>query len=166
MLMSRSSSVWDCVHALHHFDEPQKFVHDSSRFIRTGGALAIIGMDPNAGQDEWYLYDYFPGTYESDVNRYPSGEAIKEWLANAGFGRIESWMASRIQATYVGRDVFSDRVLHKNGTSQLSLLSEEEFEAGMARIRQALASAETGGPQPRFVVDIHLSTVVGWKIGD
>ena len=61
-----------CVHALHHFDDPQAFITEAYRVIRRGGALAIFGMDPQTEQDRWYLYEYFPGTYETDLERYPS----------------------------------------------------------------------------------------------
>ena len=64
--------------------------------LRRGRALAIVGMDPQTEQDRWYLYDYFPGTRETDLDRYPSGEMILAWMREAGFARCERYLAARI----------------------------------------------------------------------
>jgi ubiquinone/menaquinone biosynthesis C-methylase UbiE len=150
-----------CIHALHHFDDPERFINDSIRLIHQGGTLAIIGMDPSAGRDRWYLYDYFPGTHESDLDRYPSRKAITKWMMKAGYQNIDSWTVSRIQTVYRGREVFSDPVLNKNATSQLTLLSDEEFDAGMSRIEKSLHALGADNESISFVVDIYLPIVVG-----
>ena len=151
-----------CVNALHHFDDPPAFVFQARRVARAGGVLAIIGMDPQAEQDRWYLYDYFPGTYETDRARYPSGDAILGWMDEAGFVRCHRRLAVRIDRDAVGREVLNDRILQKNGTSQLSLLTEEEFAAGMARIEEALRLAERRGECISFPTHISLPIVVGF----
>ncbi len=50
-----------CVNALHHFDQPRSFITEARRLLAPGGTLVIIGMDPHAGRDEWYVYQYFYG---------------------------------------------------------------------------------------------------------
>jgi ubiquinone/menaquinone biosynthesis C-methylase UbiE len=65
-----------CVNSLHHFDDPAASICEAYRIIPESGALAIIGMDPQAEHDRWYLYDYFPETYETDLERYPTGDTI------------------------------------------------------------------------------------------
>jgi len=158
-------SVFDfafCVHALHHFDDPLAFVDEAWRVLRAGGALAVIGMDPQTEQDRWYLYDYFPGTYETDLARYPSGEMILHWMKEAGFGGWERRIAARIEHDFVGRKVLSDPVLQKDGTSQLSLLTEDAFVKGMARIREAIELAERRGQEIVFPTHIALPIVVGF----
>jgi ubiquinone/menaquinone biosynthesis C-methylase UbiE len=151
-----------CVHALHHFDDPAAFVRQAHRVIRPGGALAITGMDPQTEQDEWYLYDFFPGTRETDQARYPAGDAILNWMEAAGFGRCERRLAARIEHDFVGSQVLNDPILLKNGTSQLSLLTDEAFETGMARIREVLRSADTSGQEIVFRTRIALPVVIGF----
>jgi len=151
-----------CVNALHHFDDPPAFVSQARRVTRAGGALAIVGMDPQTERDRWYLYDYFPGTYETDRARYPSGDAILGWMDEAGFVRCHRRLAARIARDAAGREVLNDRILQKNGTSQLSLLTEEAFAAGMARIEEALQSAERRGEHISFPTHISLPIVVGF----
>jgi len=151
-----------CVHALHHFNDPPAFICEARCVLRTGGALAIIGMDPQTEQDRWYLYDYFPGTYETDLARYPSGDMILHWMKEAGFVGCERRIAARIEHDFIGRQVLSDPVLQKNGTSQLSLLTEDAFVNGMARIREALQWAERHGKEIVFPTHIALPIVVGF----
>jgi len=151
-----------CVHALHHFDDPPAFVEEAQRVLRTGGALAIIGMDPLTEQDHWYLYKCFPRTREADLARYPSGPAIVRWMEEVGFVKCERCLAARIVHDFIGREVLNDPVLHKDGTSQLSLLTEDAFLDGMARIEESIRLAEKHGREIVFPMDIALPIVAGF----
>lgn len=158
----RAFDVVFCVHALHHFDDPLAFMYEARRVLRTGGAFVNIGMDPHTKQDRWYVYDYFPGTYEIDRARYPSGQMIQRWMNEAGFVKCERRLTARITWDFIGRDVLHDPILHKNGTSQLSLLTEEAFAEGMARIRKTLHLAERRGEDIVFTTHIALPSTVGF----
>ena len=67
-----------CINALHHFDDPSGFIKNSHKLLRQDGALAVIGMNPHSKRDQWFIYDYFPGTYETDLERYPSPGTITD----------------------------------------------------------------------------------------
>jgi ubiquinone/menaquinone biosynthesis C-methylase UbiE len=151
-----------CVNALHHFTEAAQFISESRRLIRPGGALAVIGMDPHKGQDRWYLYDYFPGTQETDLQRYPSMGEIGNWMTEAGFDLVRWRAVERLHEGRHGKEILEDPMLHKNATSQLTLLSDEQYAAGIAKIQAAIAQAEAGGEQAVFEVDISLHMVVGY----
>ncbi len=160
-----SQKVFDlvfCVHALHHFSDPQFFIHEARRIIQKPGGLAIIGMDPQMEKDKWYIYDYFPGTYETDLLRYPSGNAIMSWMKEADFVRCERRLAAFIQHDFIGHEVLNDPILQKNGTSQLSLLSDEAFFQGMARIKGAIEQAERLGKEMFFPTHISIPVVFGF----
>jgi len=150
-----------CVNAFHHFDPPRVFVSEARRLLRPGGALAIIGMDPHRGRDRWYLYDYFAGTYATDLDRFPSGGTVLDWMVAAGFARVEWCLAEHIVHQHVGRAVLRDPILQKHGTSQLALLTDEAYAAGLGRIETALAEAEAAGKTLVFPVDISLTMVTG-----
>jgi ubiquinone/menaquinone biosynthesis C-methylase UbiE len=150
-----------CVSALHHFDDPQGFVGDARLLLRPGGALTIIGMNPHAGRDRWYLYEYFPGTLEADRRRYPSSGTIMDWMIAAGFDAVEWRVAARIVDTRVGKQVWDDPMLHKHATSQLAVLSDDAYAAGIARIEAALAEATAAGREMSFPVNISLAMVTG-----
>jgi hypothetical protein len=69
----------------------------------------------------------------------------------------------RINYDVISADfVFSDPVLFKDGTSQLSLLTEDAFLAGMARIEEAIRLAERHGREAVFPIDIALPIVTGF----
>jgi len=142
-----------CVNAFHHFGAPRDFLAEAFRLLRPGGAIAVIGMDPNALRDRWYLYDFFPGMLETDRRRFPSSSQIAAWMREVGFAGIAAGEAARIQGEAEGKGVYADVILSRTGTSQCTLLSDAEFDAGMARIA---AAADAG---QRFVTDIALNVV-------
>jgi SAM-dependent methyltransferase len=158
------ASVFDlifCVNAFHHFPQPRDFISEARRLLRPGGALAIIGMDPHAGRDRWYLYDYFVGTDETDLRRFPSGGAVLDWMIAAGFARVDWRVVEHIRGQHVGRAVLEDPILQKHGTSQLALLTDEAYTTGMSRIRTALDEADATGKTLEFPVDLSLTMVAG-----
>jgi SAM-dependent methyltransferase len=150
-----------CVNALHHFDHKQDFILEARQALRPGGTLAVISMDPHTGADDWYLYRYFEGTCEADLARYPSADSIKNWMTEAGFVQVSSGVAERIANPLIGREVLQSPFLQKHGTSQLALLTEEAYEAGLRRIKADLREAEAVGQPLRFEVDISLALVRG-----
>ncbi len=154
-----------CVNALHHFPNPRAFIVEARRLLRPGGALVNVGMDPQAGRDRWYVYDYFPGTLETDLRRFPSAGTLVDWVKAAGFERATWLTAEHIANVQRGRAVLDDPFLQKHGTSQLALLSEAAYQAGLARLRQALDAAAAAGEVMEFESDLWLSAVVAQAPG-
>ena len=131
-----------CVNAIHHFERFEEFIAETKRLLRPGGTLAVIGMDPHHGRDQWCVYDYFPETWAADVARYPSTGQITDAMLHAGFSRVECRVASRFRQARWGRAVLADPELQRNGCSQLALLSDAQYEAGISRIESVLRRAE------------------------
>jgi ubiquinone/menaquinone biosynthesis C-methylase UbiE len=151
-----------CVNAIHHFDQQREFVFEARRLLRSGGALAVIGMDPHDRREGYYLYRFFHGAYETDLVRFPSWGTVLDWMALAGFEQVTWRVAERIYDQKVGRSVLEDPFLDQSATSQLTLLSDEAYAEGIARIRAAVEAAEAVGEQEIFPVDILIGMVVGW----
>ncbi|MEK7787024.1 MAG: hypothetical protein AAB658_16600, partial [Chloroflexota bacterium] len=61
-----------------------------------------------------------------------------------------------------GREVLTNHFLQKNGTSQLTLLSDEAYTAGLRRIESAIAEAEAKGETLTFPVYISFSMITGY----
>ncbi len=160
-----SRGVFDlmfCVNALHHFGDPAAFIAEARRLLRPGGALAVIGADPHAEKlENWYIYQYFEGTYETDLQRFPAGEAIFGWMRQSGFTGLEWRAAEQIDHAWVGREVFTDPFLRKESTSQLTLLSDEDYAAGMQRLEESVAEAESQGKEIRFPSILTLGMWIG-----
>ena len=124
----------------------------------------MAGIDPRAHRHRWYIYDYFPGTYETDLDRFPSWGAVLDWMVEAGFGQIEWRLVERIEDSKIGREIFADPFLQKDACSQLALLTDEAYAAGLRRIATALAEAESGGISITFPTDLWQAMLVG-RIG-
>ena len=150
-----------CVNALHHFDDRPAFVAEARRVLRAGGALAVAGMDPRRAWAGWYVYDYFPGTYEADLARFPSWGTVADWLIAAGFGPLAWQTVEEIHEARRGRAVLADPFLDKDTTSQLTLLDEGAYAAGLKRIEAVLAAAESAGQTVPFATDLTLDILVG-----
>ena len=150
-----------CVNAIHHFQRQRDFVFEARRLLRPGGTLVVAGMDPRAHRHRWYVYDYFAGTYETDLDRFPSWGTVTDWMVEAGFQEIEWQIADRIQDDKVGRAVFSDPFLRKDACSQLALLTDEAYAAGLRRIATALAESEAKGASIAFTTDLWQAMLVG-----
>ena len=153
-----------CVNAIHHFQRQRDFLFEARRLLRPSGTLAVAGMDPRAHRHRWYVYDYFVGTYETDLDRFPSWGTVIDWMVEAGFERIEWRLVERIEAHKVGREVFSDPFLQKDACSQLALLTDEAYAAGLRRIAAALTEAEAQGASITFATDLWQAMLVG-RIG-
>ena len=157
---SASFDLLLCVNALHHFPDKRAFIAESRRVLRPGGTWVNVGMDPHAGRDRWYLYDYFPGTLETDQQRFPSAGTLVDWVKAAGFERATWVTAERICAVQRGAAVLDDPFLQKHGTSQLALLSDDAYQAGLARLTPDVAAAEAAGQALEFATDLWMSAVV------
>ena len=59
--------------------------------------------------------------------------------------------------------VLNDPFLKQNASSQLALLSEEVYQAGIEKIKQAIAEAKSRNAQIVFSSDIHVKMFLGYK---
>lgn len=149
------------MNAFHHFADKRGFITGAAQALRSGGTLAIIGMDPHTGQDDWSPFHYSEGTREADLTRYPSAESIKNWMTEAGFVDVISGIADRMVYSLTGWNVLRSPFLQKGGTSQLALLTEGACAARLERSMVDMLQAEKTGVPVEFVVDISLALVTG-----
>jgi ubiquinone/menaquinone biosynthesis C-methylase UbiE len=151
-----------CVNALHHFTDRNRFFAEARRVLRPGGGLLTIGKDPHGERDTWWVYDYFEETRDIDLARYAQVKTLRGELARAGFAWAESFEAEHIEAAHPAGAALADGpdgALARSFTSQLTVLSEQEFARGVARIREANAAA---GGELQLVADFRLYATVAW----
>lgn len=160
-----------CVNAIHHFNQPEQFIRQAYRLLQPGGWLAVIGMDPQhfIGNPErpararWYVYEYFEGTLETDLSRFPSWGQVLDWMISSGFSSARLQLVEHIRDSKTGAAVWSDPFLVKDSTSQLILLSEEAYQRGLERMRTALAAAQAAHQELTFPVDLLIDMLVARK---
>ena len=150
-----------CVNAIHHMDRQQTFIQEARRVLRNGGALAVIGMNPHIGRETWYVYDYFPGTYETDLVRFPSWETVLDWMHAAGFRQTERRLVECIIDHKTDTTILDDPFLQKHTSSQLALLSDAAYAAGVKRIKTVVAEAQTAGKTLLFPTELVIEMVWG-----
>ena len=150
-----------CVNALHHFENKQRFAFEARRVLRPRGRVLSIALDPSAGHDAWFIYDYFEETLELDRARYPATSALRAWLTAAGFVVCETVIAEHIAVDWPARESLEQGRVVPSSTSQLAILSEAEFQAGVARIWDDVRAAESRGESLRLTGDLRLYATFG-----
>jgi len=150
-----------CVNALHHFSDRLGFFAEARRVLRSGGALLSIGKDPHAGRDEWWVYDYFAGTHALDEARFAPVRILRGELALAGFASAESFEADRIETVRTATEAFASGLIDRAFTSQLSVLSDTEFNSGLDRIRKAQTERAVEGADLHLISEFRLYATIG-----
>lgn len=151
-----------CVNALHHFRDRPQVVAQVRRLLRRGGGFLTVGLDPSVGTDRWPVYDYFDGALEADRRRYPPAATIRARLTAAGFTEVRTWEAARLRLQLPAREVLAAGYLDRGTTSQLTLLSDDAYREGMARLTRSADEAERRGETLVLRSDLHLYATVGW----
>jgi ubiquinone/menaquinone biosynthesis C-methylase UbiE len=145
-----------CINALHHFPDKPAFLAAAHHILRPGGKILSVGLDPHSGLDQWFIYDYFPESLGIDRQRYPATSVLRTWMRKAGLRdcttqEVEHW-TYRLPA----HEILRQGRLDKAATSQLSVLTDAEYQRGMERIRADMARAEVEGRMMFLTADLRL----------
>jgi ubiquinone/menaquinone biosynthesis C-methylase UbiE len=145
-----------CINAFHHFDDKPGFLGEVRRVLQTGGAVMTIGLDPHVGVDRWYIYEYFEPVLEIDKRRYAPTGQIREWMRDARFSNVRTLEVQHLPALLAARTAIEEGRLDRGATSQLAVLSDEQYQQGIDRIHRALESAEAKGETLYLSADLRL----------
>ena len=151
-----------CINALHHFSDRERFLEECFRVLKPGGGFFAVGLDPHAERDSWWIYDYFPETRDIDLRRYPAVRDIRSALVGAGFSWCESFEVQVFEHTIPASRAFERGLVDRSFSSQLTVLSHDEFAAGVARIRDAMRQRKDEGGELQLASELHLFAVTGW----
>jgi len=150
-----------CINAFHHFHDKVAFLAEAMRVLRPGGLMMTVGLDPHAGVDQWYIYEYFDNVLEIDRRRYPASSQIREWMRAAGFADSVTREVQHLPVRFAARAALEEGRLDKSATSQLSVLTDEEYRQGIDRVREAVEAAEVRGESLCLSADLRLYATFG-----
>lgn len=129
------------INAAHHFGSVHAFVEEAHRVLRPGGQLAVFGLDPRYPGTGWFIYDYFESTRAVDEARYPSAQLLRDTFTSVGFDDVTTRVSCAIQYEEPALEFLARSAEAKQATSQLILLSDAEYGAGLQRIQGAMERA-------------------------
>jgi ubiquinone/menaquinone biosynthesis C-methylase UbiE len=148
-----------CVNVLHHVADPAAFIAEAARVLRSGAGLLTMGLDPHTGRDRWWIYDYFPEALAADRERYLPTQTIRQLMSASGFDRCETWEAQHLPRTLDVDEAEGLGFLSRTGTSQLMVIADDVYAAGLARLRADAARS----PDMRLSADLRMFATVGWR---
>jgi SAM-dependent methyltransferase len=136
-------------YVLHHVSDRAACVRELRRVVRPGGVV-IVRNALRESLSQVPFFEWFPTALELDERRMPDRDEVGAMFEAEGFEAIASEVVW--QETSPSLRVYYER-LKLRAISTLELLPDDEFEAGVERMRQA-AERETD-PQPvRAPVDL------------
>jgi SAM-dependent methyltransferase len=150
-----------CINAFHHFQNKESFLADARRVLQPGGRIMTIGLDPHTGIDRWYIYEYFEPALEIDRRRYPPSSQIRNWMHAAGFTDCATHQVQHWAAQLPARAAIEQGRLDRAATSQLGVLTDEQYEQGMERIRKEIERAEARGSALTLTTNLRLYATFG-----
>lgn len=124
------ATMWLVAHLV---DRPRAFA-EAHRVVVPGGRFAVATFDPSYF-DEFWLNELFPSMESADRERFPTARELGEQLRRAGFA--ETGLTPLSQRGSLERDTALERIRGKH-ISTFDLISDEEYEEGLARAEREL----------------------------
>ena len=149
------------VNALHHFRDRRAFFVNARRVLRRGGRVMTIGLNPHTEVDRWYIYEYFEPVLAMDRARYAASRQIHEWMEAAEFSDCVTREVQHMPIRLSARAAIEQGRLDRTATSQLAILTEEQYRRGIDRIRRDMESAEANGSTLYLTADLRLYATIG-----
>jgi ubiquinone/menaquinone biosynthesis C-methylase UbiE len=121
----------------HHMADRPGFFREVLRVLRPGGRFVLTNIDPWS-MPGWSIYRHFPEARERDLMDCLPGEQIADILREIGFEQVEiervHWRPTERLADALGY------ASNRHRTSQFIALSDDEYAAGLDRLRADLAA--------------------------
>jgi SAM-dependent methyltransferase len=123
------ATMWLVAHLV---DRPRAFA-EARRILVPDGRFAVATFDPSYF-DSFWLNELFPSMEAADRARFPTAPELEATLREAGF---EPRLLRISQSGSLARGDALERIRGKH-ISTFDLISDEEYEAGLARAEREL----------------------------
>lgn len=122
---------------VHHIEDLEAAAHEARRVLHDDGPL-LIRQAFNGRHDEILWAKVFPSALEIAEERHPRLEDVVRKFEDGGFQLQE---VRRVRETAAGDLDQYVRKIESRADSTLTLISESDFEEGLARLRQMAEEA-------------------------
>ncbi len=142
--------------AFHHFEDKQRAIDEATRILAPGGTFRVANVAPER-MPGWWVYRFFPASRFDDDDRFWSIERLAFELERRGFDievKIEIRRSKLSLATMLAD-------AERRELSQLVIVDEATFSAGIEAIRARIAAA----PKGREPDELALAEVTAKKPG-
>jgi ubiquinone/menaquinone biosynthesis C-methylase UbiE len=131
---SRSFDYVSSQFSFHHVRDKTSMLREVFRVLRPDGRFVMVNVDP-WGMPGWAVYRYFPTAWDQDQVDFCPVREIERLLRRSGFERIETTVdhSEREQDP-----VEFARDMRRRVVSQVALLSETDYAAGLRRVEDEL----------------------------
>ncbi len=151
------------INAMHHFPNPKEFVLSSINLVKSGGKFCIFATNPVDSENEWYIFKYFKNTFENDKKRFPKIEDILNWVKEAGYKNVKKEHSDIVINKKVDYDIFNDTFLVKDATSQLSDITDEEYNLGIELMKNEIEENKRLNKTTEFNTTLNFYMIYGEK---
>ena len=116
----------------HHFTDLTMAVLQIFRVLKPDGCFRMLNIAPDLSP-EWWLFKYFPTAKEFDRKRIRSIEQVSRILIEAGFFvEFSPQKMGPLPASWILNEIINRE------TSELVLMADDIYEAGLARAQKDL----------------------------
>ncbi len=132
-----------------HIEHKRAFAAEVFRVLRPGGRFVLTNIDPWA-MPGWIIYRYFPEARALDERDFLPPAGLLSLFRAAGFVDVGIASADRSQPQVLEDFLASASARHS--ASHFMAMSDAEYEAGLARLREDVARAPGTAVRSQFVV--------------
>ena len=144
-----------------HTPDKAALLREVFRVLRPGGRFVLQNVDPWSMRD-WITYQFFPEAWTVDLRDFLPSESLTTMMRDVGFGSVS--VTTRVVPDAESLQGFFARVSGRHSMSQLTAISDDAYERGLAGIRERLDAA--GGQDVLIPSRLTFLTIVGAKGAD
>jgi len=129
-----------------HLGAPADHYREARRVLAPGGRVLTVTRSEDMLESGAVTARYFPETVTANLTRYPSTDALRGQISDAGFHKIETTEVSHPV------EVTNAALYASKARSTLHMIPEEAFQRGLAALERDLEKGPVTGEQHHLIL--------------
>lgn len=134
------------VDVTHHLGSPADHYREAHRALALGGRVLTVTRSEDMLESSAVTARYFPETVASNLTRYPSADALRGQISDAGFDKVETIEVSH------SVEVTNAALYASKARSTLHMIPEDAFQRGLAALERDLKKGPVTGEQNHLIL--------------